>query len=178
MWIAFPATVGEEYDRTVAQVLETVERAWRDLCDRTELAGVSAIALGVATVPYSLNYDRDLRPQLAALRTLVQALAVDAIVLRPDAECGRRALERSVRGDPPTAHTRPIADGLIVEHALELARRTSDAAGSVVFLSSNKEDYFPGGGLAEPLRAEMEGAGLEFASTWDWAGRLLGLLTT
>jgi hypothetical protein len=58
---------------------------------------------------------------------------------------------------------------------MEYARHAPSTGRLIVFLSSNKRDYYPDGPVAEPLATELQTAGLLFARTWVEAAYRVGL---
>lgn len=174
--VVLPVIVHEEYARNLDGAHNTVADRWPETVRRLANLHQAAAELGVARRPAA--YDNDtFQPILAACQSLADDIQSASVTLRDDTDCGIRATRRNRDRRPPSLRGDQSADCTIIEHAMEFARQVSSTAGQIVFLSSNKKDYYPDGDVVESLATEMREAGLAFSGNWRWAARELGLHT-
>jgi len=173
--VVVPQYVHEEYERNIQKVLDTVASRWVQVVQRLAIAHGAAETLRVESRPPTHGINA-FEPTLEACDRLADGIRRVGATLDNDDECLLRAAARNLRRDPPSLRGDQFADCTIIEHAMEYARHASSTGRLVVFLSSNKRDYYPDGPVAEPLTTQMQTAGLLFARIWAEAAYRLGPL--
>ena len=125
------------------------------------------------------NYDiPDLVQELA---NLARSLLRGSAVLKEDAECVMRALQRVKRKKRPS-HERTIKESIHLENYLTLSRRPRETGYKepVMFVSSNSSDYWQDRGKPErahdDLVEDLSGANLDFFGNLPLALRNIGFL--
>lgn len=116
--------------------------------------------------PTSPTQEQPERPIVAAKAFADQILAaarhvaVQQVDLR---KAGARALA-ALR--PASKGNSALADCVIFETALRIARKRPPGSAPIVFLSSNTKDYYLGTALDPTCAAELAAAGMTFATSW------------
>jgi len=110
------------------------------------------------------------------LKDLTTQLIVSSTELSRDDELDNRILTRIANNRPPSSKG-AVNDCIVYEHTLQLMRNIRDAGHrqSLVFLTSNTNDYCISRAPKEPIRAELDSVDARLCTTWNWALNELGL---
>jgi len=135
--------------------------AWLKLQDKNqEWLTEAALAVGIvlpaarSVVPVGLH---------AAARTLAEGLLARAIVLARDRVCLDRAVARLIAKRRPS-HRKEMKDSMNLEQCLELTAqlRAVGFTRSLVFVSSNTNDFAEGSRLHPDLKDDFDAGSLEY----------------
>jgi|GEM_PF-6162598 len=107
-----------------------------------------------------------------------QQIVTNALLLESKTECVDAGFERNLNSIPPGHNGKATSDCVIFETFLSLAKGIQQGTENsipVVFLTSNRDDYFEGNTRSKHIVEDLENVGAELATGWREAIAKLGL---
>ncbi len=155
--------VNDEFRDKETQVIKELESEFEKLIQRQEKLIETLCVLGVN---YEFHLDGIEQIQLAkSIQEKIKRFFQLAKTIDKDEGCMTKAAERSEQPQAPAKKgKRELADCIIIEHYLALAKCLRDANFSkkIFFITSNKNDFGPIGNPAPPLDQQFSDCNIRY----------------